>query len=206
MRPCCRRSWPERVRASCVTTSFPPGSSWATPARSCSASPSRRCRSSAAQDRVHGRALPAAARACRADHRHLVRRREAAQVRAADLGRRSVASPPPIHEHRLRPATGGADDVGVDGGARRGCARDTVHPVPRRRPRGTRGRRSSWSRSHLQRWRSPSTSSTCSRSSSSATHGSGAGSPSGPRQTTLGASPPDSAAGRGAGRRRRSPR
>ena len=85
------------------------------------------------EDGVDGRAVPAAARARGADHRHVVRRPEAAEVPPADLDRRPLAPPPPLHQHRLQPAARRVDDVGVDGVARDRRARDALHPVPRGR-------------------------------------------------------------------------
>ena len=126
------------------------------------------------EDGVDRRPVPAAARARGADHRHVVRRREAAQVRPADLVARPLPPPSPLHEHRLLAAARGADDVGVDREPRRRRARDALHPVPRGRGVARRGRRSPSPRSRSARSRSRSTSCTCSRSSSSRTRASGA--------------------------------
>ena len=121
-------------------------------------------------------ALPAA-RAGRADPRHVVRRREADQVRTAGVRGRPDAPAPPLPEHRLLAAAGGADDVGLVRGrspaprSRRGSstphAHGDWHPWPT--VAVALDRRSS---------RSPrrSTSSTCSRSSSSRTRASAAAS------------------------------
>ena len=86
-----------------------------------------------AEDGVDRGAVPAAARPRGADHRHVVRRPQAPEVPPADLGRRPLAPPPPLHQHRLQPAPRRADDVGVDGVARGRGARDALHPVPRGR-------------------------------------------------------------------------
>ena len=83
------RSSPARASASCGTTSSRRGSSWATRARSCSASRSPRSRSQGLLKTASTVVLlPSAARARRADHRHVVRRRAAAEARPADLRRR----------------------------------------------------------------------------------------------------------------------
>ena len=68
-------------------------------------------------------------------------------------------------------------DVGLDGDARCGGARDRLHPVPRGRRVAPRGRRSPSPRSRSPRSPTRSTSSTCSRSSSSPTRGCGAARP-----------------------------
>ena len=62
-------------------------------------------------------------------------------------------------------AARGADDLGVVPVARRGRARDALHPVPRARRLAPGGRRSRRPRSASSRSRSRSMSSTCSRSS-----------------------------------------
>ena len=150
------------------------GSSWATRARSCSASRSRTVSvAGPAEDGVHGRPLPAAARARGADPGHVVRRREAAEARPSRCTRPTAAH---LHHrflrHRLLAAARGADDVGLVRDARRRrrsrrassrSARAALAPVADARGRRDRARRPRASRS---------TSSTCSRSSSSRTRAS----------------------------------
>ena len=77
-------------------------------------------------------ALPAA-RAGGADHRHLVRGRQADQVRAAGLRGRQDAPAPPLPEHRLLAAARSADDVGLVRDPRRRGAGDALHPPARAR-------------------------------------------------------------------------
>ena len=88
----------------------------------------------APEDGLDRRPLPAAARARGADHRHVVRGAEAAQVPAADLDRRPLPPAPPLHQHRLQPAACRGHDVGVDGVPRGRGARDALRPLPRGRP------------------------------------------------------------------------
>ena len=83
--------------------------------------------------------VPAAPRARGPDHRYVVRRREAAQVPAADLLGRPVAPPPPLHAHRLLAAARGRHDVGLDCEPRGRRARDAVHPASARAVSGTCG-------------------------------------------------------------------
>ena len=86
-----------------------------------------------AQDRVHGRPLPAAARARGTDRGHVVRGRQAAEARSTGLLGRPLAPAPPLRQHRLLAAAGGADDVGLVRHAGGGGARDALRPLPRRR-------------------------------------------------------------------------
>ena len=104
----------------------------------------------AAQDRVDGRPLPAAARARRADHRHVVRRREAAEVRASDLH-----APTGVHLHHRFVNIGFSQRraaltmwawCATLGGRR---ARDPVRAVPRGRPLAPVGNASPSPRSRL---------------------------------------------------------
>ncbi len=88
----------------------------------------------APQDRVDGRPLPPAPRARRADHRHVVRRREAAEVRPTDLLRRPLAPASSVRRDRLLATSRRPDDVGVDRIARGSRAGDALHPLPRGRP------------------------------------------------------------------------
>ena len=117
-----------------------------------------------AEDRVDRRPPAAAARPRGADHRHLVRRRAAAEAQPADLHGRPQPPPPPLPQHRVLAATGGGDHVALVREPRGRGARDAIRAVPRRRRVASAGRRSSSSRSGSSRSRSRSTSCTCSRS------------------------------------------
>ena len=91
--------------ASSATASRPPPASWATPAPTCSAtcSPPPSVQGALKTNAVVALVLPAG-RARRADPRHRLRRRQAAQIPPADLPGRPLALPPPDGEHRLLPA------------------------------------------------------------------------------------------------------
>ncbi len=109
-----RRRHPDRDRASapasasCATTSTRRASSWATPARSCSAS---RSAAVSVQGLLKTAVLPTLVLPLLVlavpGHRHLVRRRQADQAGPTGLPRRPHPPAPPLREHRLLAAPRG---------------------------------------------------------------------------------------------------
>ena len=95
-----------------------------------------------AEDRFDGRAPAAAARARRADPRHLLRRRAAAEARPADLLARPGAPPFPLPAPRLLAAARRRDDVGLVRDARRALRSRLASSPSARAASGTSGRRS----------------------------------------------------------------
>src|ERR1700710_2702319 len=96
-----------------------------------------RRRPGSAEDECRHRPLPAADHPHRADPRHRLRRRQAAQVPAPDLPRRPLALPPPDGRHRLLPAPDPALPLRLDDGDGGAGAGSSLHPL-QRRPRSLR--------------------------------------------------------------------
>src|ERR1700710_1813059 len=97
----------------------------------------RRRRPGSAEDECRHRPLPAADHPHRADPRHRLRCRHAAQVPAPDLPRRPLALPPPAGPHRLLPAPDPALPLRLDDGDGGAGAGSSLHPL-QRRPRSLR--------------------------------------------------------------------
>ena len=127
-----------RRSASCATASRPPATFMGdTGSNLLGYLLGRRRGAGRAEDERGDRPLPAADRPHRADPRHRLRRRQAAQIRPPDLPGRPLALPPPDGQHRLLPAAHARLSLRLDARDARPRAGPALRPL-QRRPRQLR--------------------------------------------------------------------